>query len=373
MVITSSDRVPFSNLSIQWRQVRADVMPDLERLFEQSAFCLGPWVEKFEKAVAAYLGAHYVVGVNSGTSALHLSLIAAGIRPGDHVLIPANTFIATAWAVLYAGGVPVLCDVQAKSWTIDIADAERRLTDKTRAIIPVHLYGRSADLDAIRKFARKYKLAVVEDAAQAIGARFEETRIGSHSPFVCFSFYPGKNLGAAGEGGLVATSDPDAAERIRRLRHHAQSERYVHSELGFNYRMEGVQALVLLHKLSRLDLWTAERRRIAKLYNESLAVTPLELPELAGEDHVWHLYVVHTSERDRLRDHLAQIGIEAGLHYPVPLHRQPALREIALASGAYEVTDRNARECLSLPIFAGMTDDQVDRVIGAIRGFYGIS
>src|SRR5437868_679509 len=198
-------------------------MPDLNQLFEQSAFCLGPWVERFERAVAEYLDVPYAIGVNSGTSALHLALIAAGIRPGDHVLIPANTFIATAWAVLYSGAIPVLCDVSEESWTIDAKDAQRRLTPRTRAIIPVHLYGQPADLNGIRSFARAHGLSVIEDAAQAIGARFGGRKIGTHNRFVCYSFYPGKNLGAAGEGGLIATSDGSAAERIRRLRHHAQA------------------------------------------------------------------------------------------------------------------------------------------------------
>jgi dTDP-4-amino-4,6-dideoxygalactose transaminase len=365
------DRVPFADLSLQWREVEREARHDLDSLFAESAFCLGPWVEKFEAAAAEYLGVAHAVGVNSGTSALHLALIAAGIGPGDHVLVPANTFIATAWAVLYVGAVPILCDVEDGSWAIDARDAARRLTAKTRAIVPVHLYGQPAALDEIAAFAAAHGLTVVEDAAQAFGARYGNRMIGGHSPFVCFSFYPGKNLGAAGEGGLVATADAAAAQRIARLRHHAQSERYLHDELGFNYRMEGIQALVLLHKLRRLDAWTEERRRVARRYLAGLAGTPLALPAVVNDDHVWHLFVVHTPERDRLREHLDAAGIDTGLHYPVPLHRQPALKHLPLDPRGYSVAEKNARECLSLPIHVGMTELQVERVIAAVRTFFG--
>ncbi|HXZ03125.1 MAG TPA: DegT/DnrJ/EryC1/StrS family aminotransferase [Stellaceae bacterium] len=367
-----SERVPFADLSLQWRQIQAEALPDLDKLFAESAFCLGPWVERFEKMVAEYLAVPHAVGVNSGTSALHLALIAAGIGAGDHVLLPANTFIATAWAVLYVGAIPILCDVDPESWTIDVADAARRLTPRTRAIMPVHLYGQPADMDAVSEFARAHGLVVIEDAAQAIGAFFGGRKLGSHSPFACFSFYPGKNLGAAGEGGLITTADEQQAQRLRRLRHHAQTERYVHGELGFNYRMEGIQALILLHKLPRITAWTDERRRIAQRYLAGLAATPLRLPAIVNGDHVWHLFVVHTPERDRLRAYLDESGIDTGLHYPIPLHRQPALSHLPFDPSGYEMAERNARECLSLPIFVGMTEVQVDRVIAAVRAFYRI-
>jgi dTDP-4-amino-4,6-dideoxygalactose transaminase len=364
------ERVPFADLSWQWRQIEAEAAPELQELFVAGAFCLGPWVDSFEAAIAEYLGIAHAIGVNSGTSALHLALIGAGIGPGDQVLVPANSFIATVWGVLYVGAVPVLCDVEPASWTIDPADAERRCGPEVKAIMPVHLYGQPANMAAVGALAERHGLVVVEDVAQAVGARYGGRALGGLGQLGCFSFYPGKNLGAAGEGGLVTTDDSVLARRLRLLRNHAQAERYIHSELGFNYRMEGIQALILRHKLGRLEIWTEERRRIARRYREALADTPLELPQLVNGDHVWHLFVVHTPERDRLRHHLAERGIETGLHYPVPLHRQPCLAQLGLDRASFPCAERNAQQCLSLPLFNGMTAIQVDRVIAEVRAFY---
>ena len=254
--------VPFTDLSFQWRQIEAKALPDIHRLFEQSAFCLGPFVERFEQAASDYLGIAHAIGVNSGTSALHLALIAAGIGPGDKVLIPSFTFVATAWAVLYVGATPVLCDIEEDSANIDLADAETRLDGAVKAIIPVHLYGQPADLAGVMAFAARHRLVVVEDAAQAMGARYDGRYVGTFGLCGCFSFYPAKNLGAAGEAGLIVTADDAIARRLRALRHHAQTERYLHAELGFNYRMEGLQGLVLGHKLPLLDRWTECRRTL---------------------------------------------------------------------------------------------------------------
>jgi dTDP-4-amino-4,6-dideoxygalactose transaminase len=365
-------RVPFADLSWQWRQIEAEVLPDLEELFATSAFCLGPWVERFESAIAEYLGVNDAIGVNSGTSALHLALIAAGIGPGDRVLVPANTFIATVWAVLYVGAIPVLCDVEPETWNIDPADAERRCGPGVKAVIPVHLYGQSANMEAVGALADRYELVVIEDAAQAIGARYGGRRVGGIGRIGCFSFYPAKNLGAAGEAGLVTTDDPLLAQRLRALRNHAESERYVHEELGFNYRMDGIQGLILGHKLRRLDAWVEQRRAIARRYLDGLSDTPLELPRIGNSDHVWHLFVVHTPERNGLRCHLAESGIDTGLHYPVPLHRQAALAYLGFNTDEFPCADRNARECLSLPIFPGLLPAQTDCVIAAIRSFYNL-
>jgi len=366
----SADCVPFADLSFQWRQIENEAMPDLKTLFEASAFSLGVWVEGFERAIAQYLEVPHAIGVNSGTSALHLALIAAGIGPGDEVLLPANTFVATAWAVLYVGAVPVLCDVEPKTWTIDPTDAARRITPATKAILPVHLYGQPAAMGAITELAQKRQLVVVEDVAQAVGARYAGKRLGNIGRLGCFSFYPGKNLGAAGEGGLVTTADADTAARVRRLRNHAQAKRYIHDELGFNYRMEGIQGLILTHKLARLDRWTDERRDIARRYCAGLAGVPIELPHVANGDHVWHLFVIHCAERDRLRAYLAEREIVTGLHYPVPLHRQPCFAHLDMDRESFPVSDRNARECLSLPIFVGMTSAQIGRVVDAVRKFF---
>jgi dTDP-4-amino-4,6-dideoxygalactose transaminase len=364
------ERVPFNDLALQWQQIEAKALPDLKSLFEASTFCLGPWVEQFEKDIAAYIDTPHAIGVNSGTSALHLAMITAGVGSGDKVLVPANTFVATVWAVLYVGAEPVFCDVDPASWTIDPRDAERRMSSGVKAIIPVHLYGQPANMDAIVALARRHDLCVVEDVAQAFGARYGNRQLGTVGRLGCFSFYPGKNLGAAGEAGLVITADDFGARRIRALRSHAQTERYIHGELGFNYRMDGIQGLILGHKLALLDGWTNERRRIAKRYLEELAGLPLELPRIVNGDHVWHLFVVHTPERDRLRAHLAGLAVDTGLHYAVPLHRQPCFAKLDFDRDSFPNADRNARECLSLPIFAGMTDRQVDAVINGVQSFF---
>ncbi len=366
-----SERVPFADLSRQWKEIADAARPDIEVLFASSAFCLGPWVERFEADMAKYVGVKHAIGVNSGTSALHLAMIAAGIGPGDEVMTPANTFIASISPALYLGATPVLCDVHRKCATLNLEDAERYVSPRTRAIVPVHLYGQPCDMDAVMKFAQRHRLVVIEDACQAIGARWKGRHLGGIGELGCFSFYPGKNLGAAGEGGMVVTNDDAMAARMRALRAHGQSQRYVHQEIGFNYRMEGFQGLVLGHKLKYLDEWTRQRREIARRYSAELAGLPLACPQAANGDHVWHLYVVQTEQRDALKKFLEERGVETGLHYPVPLHRQPALAKYGFSSSAYPESDRLATQCLSLPIFPGMTDDEIRRVIGAIRAFYG--
>jgi len=364
-------RVPFVDLSHQWNPIATEALADLRQLFFESAFSLGPWVDRFEQSVAGFLGTPEAIGVNSGTSALHLALIAAGIGPGDEILLPSHTFIATAWAVLYVGATPVFCDVEEHSGTIDVTDAERRLSSATKAIMPVHLYGQPADMEAVLTLAHRHGLTVIEDAAQAIGATYSGRRVGTLGRFGCFSFYPAKNLGAAGEAGLVVTSDSAAAARMRALRHHAQSERYVHAELGFNYRMEGVQGLVLGHKLPLLPSWIEARKALANAYAERLSDLPLMLPRIVHEDHVFHLYVVRTPERNTLRAFLQERGIETGLHYPVPLHRQPCFSALELDRDGFPVSDRYASECLSLPLFAGMERAQLDYVCDGVLAYYG--
>lgn len=362
--------VPFNDLSHQWRQISDQALPDMYKLFEGGAFCLGPFVEAFEQMAADYLGVAHAVGVNSGTSALHLALIASGVKAGDRVLVPSFTFIATAWAALYIGAIPVLCDVDGGSATIDLDDAERRVDETVKAIIPVHLYGQPANMGAVMDFAARHHLAVVEDAAQAIGARYGGRHVGTIGQLGCFSFYPGKNLGAAGEGGLVATNNAAMARRIRALRNHGQEQRYIHAELGFNYRMEGLQGLTLSHKLPLLNGWTEARRNFARIYDEQLSDLPLTLPRVINDDHVYHLYVVLTKERDRLRDYLLARDIETGLHYPVPLHRQPCLTPYIEGTQSFPIAERYANECLSLPLFTGMTKAQIDRVCQTIRQYF---
>jgi dTDP-4-amino-4,6-dideoxygalactose transaminase len=366
----SVERVPFNDLAVQWREIAEAVRAEFDEVFERSAFSHGPYVERFEREIAAYLDVPHAIAVNTGTSALHMAMLAAGLGPDDEVLVPAHTFIATLWGPLYAGATPVLCEVEAATGNIDVADAERRISPRTRAIIPVHLYGQPADMDAIDALARRHNLVVIEDAAQVIGARWRGRAAGTIGRFGCFSFYPGKNLGAAGEGGMVtAHTDADAA-RLRSLRNHGQSERYIHADIGYNYRMDGLQAVVLRHKLQRLDRWTARRRELADRYTLGLSNLPLEVPAVRHEDHVWHLFVVRTPQRDQLREWLSAAGIETGLHYPVPNHRQPCLQHLGLGQQSFPVSEAWAQHGLSLPLFYGMTDAQADRVVATVRDFF---
>jgi dTDP-4-amino-4,6-dideoxygalactose transaminase len=362
--------VPFNDLTFQWRQIAADVHRDFETVFETGTFCLGPQVEAFERDAAAYLGAPHAIGVKSGTAALHLAMVVAGVGPGDEVLVPSHTFIATIWCVLYVGATPVLCDVDPVTGTLDPLDAERRLTSRTRAIIPVHLYGQPADMDGIAALAQRHALILVEDAAQSIGARWNGRATGTIGAFGCYSFYPGKNLGAAGEGGMIVTADAKSAARLRALRAHGQSQRYIHAELGFNYRMDGLQGVVLRHKLRHLDVWTRERRALASRYDLALKGLPLERPQVRHQDHVWHLYVVRTPQRDALRTHLQQRGIETGLHYPIPCHRQPCLAHLSMDRNSFPHSDQWANEALSLPFFVGMNSWQITHVVDGIRAFF---
>jgi len=366
---TDGERIPFNDLAIQWEEIAEDARRDIDQVFARSAFSSGPYVEAFEREVADYLQCRHAVGVNSGTSALHLAVLAASIGAGDEVLVPSHTFIATLWGTIYAGATPVLTDVDEATGTIDIADAQRRLSARTKAIIAVHLYGQPANMDAVLDFARRRNLVVIEDASQAIGACWNRKPVGAFGLIGCFSFYPGKNLGAAGEAGLVVTNDPLIDKRLRSLRNHGQRERYLHDEVGFNYRMDGVQAAVLNRKLARLPAWTARRKQLAQRYRAKLSELPLVLPTVHHHDHVWHLFVVRTLRRDGLRKHLARADIETGLHYPVPLHRQPCLQHLNSDSRSFPCADLWASEGLSLPLFYGMKDEQIDRVIEVVRGF----
>ncbi|WP_130470559.1 DegT/DnrJ/EryC1/StrS family aminotransferase [Candidatus Magnetaquicoccus inordinatus] len=363
--------VPFADLSIQWQAIRERALPDLLKLFESSEYCLGSWVSAFERDFAQYVGSRHAVAVNSGTSALHLALLAAGIGPGDRVILPSHTFVATLWAVLYVGAEPILCDIDPRTGTMDVEDARRRMLPGCKAIMPVHLYGQPVDMQAVLALAQEKGLLIIEDVAQAHGARFAGRSVGSIGSYGCFSFYPGKNLGAAGEGGMVVTEDGQAAEKMRALRNHGQYQRWIHQELGYNYRMEGIQGLILGHKLPLLPGWTDERRRIAKRYEEGLADLPLLLPRVLNHDHVFHLYVIRTPQREGLRRYLEERLIQTGIHYPIPVHRQPCYTQLQLRLDAeYPQTDLFTEQCLSLPLFVGMSDAQIERVVAAIRDYF---
>jgi len=360
--------VPFLDLSAQYATIRDEVLEALREVAESASYVLGPRVAEFEEAFANYVGAKSCIGVNSGTSALHLAMICAGVGPGDEVITVPMTFIATSWAISYVGAKPVFVDVDPVTYTMDARQVEERITRRTRAIVPVHLYGQPADLEPLLEISHRRGIPVVEDAAQAHGARYHDRGAGTLGFCGCYSFYPGKNLGAYGEAGAIVTDDDEVAKRLRTLRDHAQSRRYHHAELGFNYRMDAFQGAVLGVKLKHLDSWTEARRRLAQRYREGLAHLPLKLPsEAAGRRHVWHLFVVLHPERDRIRRELEARGIQTGLHYPVPVHLQDAYAHLEHQPGDFPISERVAHGCLTLPLYPEMTEKQQDRVINALR------
>jgi dTDP-4-amino-4,6-dideoxygalactose transaminase len=363
----AADKIPFLDLKTQAMALSDEVTKLLVEAMEGANFILGPKVEAFEKAFAQYVGAKHCVGLNSGTSALHLAMIAAGVGAGDEVITVPMTFVATTWAVSYVGARPVFVDVDPATYTMDAAKVEKAITPKTKAILPVHLYGQPADLRPLLELGKKHGIPVIEDAAQAHGAEVNGQRVGPLGLCGCFSFYPGKNLGAYGEGGALVTNDDAIAARCATLRNHAQAERYHHSEIGYNYRMDGFQGIVLGVKLRHLEGWTKARIRLATRYGEKLAGLPVALPTARADvRHVWHLFVVLHPKRDQLQAALKARGIDTGLHYPVPVHLQKAYADLGHRAGDFPVSERVGRECLSLPLFPEMTDAQQDRVIEAL-------
>jgi len=359
--------VPFVDLRVQFHRLREEILDALEEVAESTAFVLGPRVAEFEKAFAAFTGARHCIAVNSGTSALHLALIAAGVKAEDEVITVPMTFIATAWGVSYLGATPVFVDVDPSTYTMDVDQVKKHITPKTKAILPVHLYGQPADMEPLLEIGKEFGIPIIEDAAQAHGALYQGKQAGTLGLCGCFSFYPGKNLGAYGEGGAVVTDDDQIAQRLRSLRDHAQEERYQHAEIGFNYRMDAMQGAVLNIKLKHLPAWTEGRRFLAERYLKYLADLPLQLPAVGlDRSPVWHLFVVLHSERDRLRADLESRGIATGLHYPIPLHLQKAYAHLGYSRGDFPVAERIGRECLSLPLFPEMTIRQQDAVIEAM-------
>lgn len=360
-------RVPFVDLQAQYQSIAAEVHEAIERVLMTSAFVLGPDVKAFEDEFAAYCGAKHCVGLESGTAALKLALLAVGIGPGDEVIVPANTYIATALAVVQAGAKPVLVDMD-DSYLLDAELAEAAITPRTKALLPVHLYGRAASMAPIMALAKNYGLAVIEDAAQAHGATLDGTkRAGSLGDAACFSFYPGKNLGAYGDGGAVVTNRDDVADKIRLLRDFGQRVKYEHLIKGDNCRIDTIQAAVLRVKLRRLDEWNERRRAAAARYGSGLQAIGLCAPVRAfdGSD-VYHLYVIEIPERDAARSRLAASGIQTGVHYPIPIHLQPAFADLALSEGSFPKTERAAKRLLSLPMFPELTDEQIQSVLTAL-------
>jgi dTDP-4-amino-4,6-dideoxygalactose transaminase len=371
MSATPKQGVPFLDIKEQNRRIWPELQQAINGVVEQAQFILGPAVERFEKAFAQYLGRKHCVGLNNGTSALHMALQACDVGPGDEVITTPHTWISTSWAVSYVGAKPVYVDIDPATYNINPALIERAITPRTKAILPVHLYGQACDMDALCRIAEKHNLVLIEDAAQAHGAMYNGRRIGSFGRIACFSFYPGKNLGAFGEGGAVATDDEQLAKRIRQLRDHAQAGRHHHVELGHNTRMEGIQGAVLEVKLRHLDEWNAARMKLAARYHGLLAGVPgIQLPAAPEQGrHVWHLFVVlvRGMDRDVLQKQLAERGVSTGVHYPTPVPLQPAYAYLGHKPGDFPVAEDVMRRCLSLPMCAEMAEEQVDWTVAAIK------
>lgn len=367
--------VPFVDLRKQYLLHRAELDHAMQNTCEAGSFILGPEVSRFERNFADYLGVQEAVGLASGTDALRLAAGALGIAPGDEVLVPDNTFIATALAVLSLGAAPVPVDIDPSTYLLDLKDAKTRLTSRTKAIIPVHLYGRCLDMDAVTIFAKEHGLAVIEDACQAHGAMWKGKRAGTFGDAGCFSFYPSKNLGAFGDGGLIATNDPLLADRLRRVRNYGSLKKNSHETPGENSRLDGIQAAVLNVKLPFLEEWNRARFRAACRYAELLeGIQGVRVPDFDRADipgHVFHLFVIQCEKRDKLLAYLGEKGIQAGIHYPVPIHRHQAFSSLGWGKEKYSVAEELAEKILSLPIFPEITDDQLDYVASAVEAFYG--
>ena len=361
-------KVPFLDLKAQYRSIKPEIDAAIQKVLDSTQFVLGDEVAAFEREFAEYGGAKHGIAVNSGTSALHLAMLAAGIGPGDEVITVPNTFVATVAAVRYAGARAVYVDIDPARFTMDPARVEAAIGPRTKAILPVHLYGQPADMDPILEIARRRGLLVVEDAAQAHGARYQGRPVGSLGDLACFSFYPGKNLGAYGEGGIVLTSNDEYAKKIRMLRDWGQERKYQHLLAGYNYRMEGMQGAILRVKLRHLERWTEARRAHAARYAALLADCGVGIPgEAPGARHVWHVYAVRTRVRDPIMKALGEQGIQTGIHYPIPVHLQPAYADPAYARGSFPHAERAADEVTSLPMFPELTEEQLQLVAGALR------
>lgn len=360
--------VPFLDLKASYTALQPDIDAAVGRVLASGWYIGGPEVEAFEREFASYVGAAHCVAVSNGLEALQLALLAAGVQPGDEVIVPTHTFVATWLAVTQCGAVPVPVEVCADTYQLDPARLAAAITPRCRAVVPVHLYGIPADLDPMLALAAQHGIAVVEDAAQAHGTRYHGRRIGAHGAAASWSFYPGKNLGAFGDAGAVTTNDANLAARLRSLRNYGSSVRYVHDERGFNSRLDPIQAAMLRVKLAHLDTWNARRREIAARYLRELAGTGLVLPTVtAGAESSWHLFPVRHPKRDALRHALAAAGVETLIHYPIPPHLQRAYADLGFPRGAFPIAEETADTVLSLPIGPAMTDAQVSHVIEAVR------
>jgi dTDP-4-amino-4,6-dideoxygalactose transaminase len=363
--------VPFIDLKEQHQGIRAELEASVLRVLTSGRYALGPEVEEFEREFAAFCGAKHAVAVNSGTSSLHLALLAAGVGPGDEVITVPFTFVATVASIMYTGAAPVLVDIGPDTYTMDPSHLQAAITPRTKALIPVHLYGHPADMDPILEIARRHGLAVIEDAAQAHGAEYHGRRTGSMGDLACFSFYPTKNLGSCGEGGMVVTNDAELARTVAIMRDWGQKEKNVHELPGFNYRMTAFQGAVLRVKLKHVEAWTEARRRLARRYNDLLPSDRVQLPVQRPDcRHVHHLYVVRTPERDALKESLAKARVHTAVHYPIPVHLQPYYARLGYGRGSFPVSEKAAEQVLSLPLYPELAEGSVSDVAEAVRGFF---
>ena len=364
--------IPLLDLKAQYASIKSEIDAAVLGVLASGQYTLGDEVESFEREFANYCGVRHAIAVNTGTSAIHLSLLAAGIGPNDEVITVPFTFVATVSAICYTGARPVFVDVEPQTLTIDPAQVEAKITPRTKAIIPVHLYGQMADMDALSAIADRHGIAIIEDACQAHGAEYKGRRAGSIGLSGCFSFYPGKNLGACGEAGMAITNSDEQASAMRMLRDWGQAQRYHHALKGFNYRMDAIQGAILRVKLRHIEDWTDRRRAHASHYSRRLdAMADVETPaETVGRRHVYHVYAIRSRGRDRLQKALAEQGVQSGLHYPIPVHLQQAHDDLGYRQGDFPVSEAAAGEVLSLPVYPEMTKSQVDAVVDAMENAY---
>jgi dTDP-4-amino-4,6-dideoxygalactose transaminase len=364
------EKIPCLDLKEQHNNIKKEIFEAFEQVYEKTAFSGGPFVEAFEKSFAAFCGTQYALGVNNGTTSLHLAMLALGIGQGDEVIVPANTFIATAWGVTHAGATPVFVDCDPNTWEIDASKIEEKITKKTKAIIGVHLYGQPFDVDAVKTICNQYHLYLVEDAAQAHGAKYKGTRVGGFGEMACFSFYPGKNLGACGEGGGITTNNEKYYKHILSLRNHGSVVRYYHDEIGFNMRMGGLEAASLSVKLRYLENWNNRRKAIAARYLSEITNPKIKMQhQPTWAESVFHLFVVTADNKDAFVQYLTDNNIIPAFHYPVPCHLQKAYAHLHYKPGDFPNAEYLASHCVSLPMFAELTDDEVSRVIEVINKF----
>lgn len=362
--------IPLVDLKAQYRAIKAEVDAAISRVIQNADFILGSDVEAFEAEYAAYCEAEHVVALDSGLSALELGMRALGIGPGDEVITPVHSFIASSSAISFTGATPVWVDADPVTYNIDTRQVEAAITERTKAIMPVHLYGQPADMDRIMEIARRHHLNVVEDACQAHGARYKGRRVGSIGDIAAFSFYPGKNLGAYGDAGALVTNNREISETVRSMRNYGQRKKYDHQFLAWNRRMDTLQAGVLRAKLPHLDAWNQARRRHASIYDELLADASVDRPRVAPDrEHVYHLYVIQGGARDALLQQLADAGIHGGIHYPIPIHLQAAYRSRGMGSGSFPVSEAMAPRLLSLPMYPELREDQLRRIADVVSRF----